>query len=91
MRAIRIIILVAGMAALLAGCQSAKDQEKASTLDCFVLRQAQQHPRNDGRTDSPALTGTPSQRGMDSIKEYYERMERWEVLHGGMSMWESDK
>ena len=91
MRAIRIIILVAGMAALLAGCQSAKDQEKTTTLDCFVLRQAQQHPRNDGRTDSPALTGTPSQRGMDSIKEYYERMERWEMLHGGMSRWESDK
>ena len=91
MRAIRICGLLAVMAALLAGCQSSKDQEKASTLDCFVLRQAQQHPRNDGRTDSPALTGTPSQRGMDSIKEYYERMERWEMLHGGMSRWESDK
>ena len=89
MRAIRVFILVAVM--LLAGCQSPKDQEKATTLDCFVLRQAQQHPRNDGRTDSPALTGTPSQRGMDSIKEYYERMERWRVLHGGMSKWESDK
>ena len=34
-------------------------------------------PRNDGETDS--------------IKEYYERMERWEMLHGGMSKWESDK
>ena len=42
--------------------------------------------------DSPALTGTPSQRGTeDSLKEYYERMERWRVLHGGMSRWESDK
>jgi hypothetical protein len=41
--------------------------------------------------DSPALTGTPSQRGTDSLKEYYERMERWRVLHGGMSKWESDK
>ena len=69
MRAIRIIILVAVMAVLLAGCQSPVDQNKASTLDCFV-------PRNDG---------------VDSIKEYYERMERWEVLHGGMSRWESDK
>ena len=41
--------------------------------------------------DSPALTGTPSQRGKDSLEEYYERMERWRVLHGGMSKWESDK
>ena len=41
--------------------------------------------------DSPALTGTPSQRGTDSLEEYYERMERWRVLHGGMSRWESDK
>ena len=70
MRAIRICGLLAVMAALLAGCQSAKDQDKATSLDCFV-------PRNDG--------------GTDSIKEYYERMERWEMLHGGMSMWESDK
>ena len=63
-------MVVAVLAALLlAGCQSAKDQEKATTLDCFV-------PRNDGA---------------DSIKEYYERMERWEMLHGGMSRWESDK
>ena len=58
------------LALLLLGCQSPKDQEKTTTLDCFV-------PRNDGRTDS--------------IKEYYERMERWKVLHGGMSRWESDK
>jgi hypothetical protein len=34
---------------------------------------------------------TPSQRGTDSLEEYYERMERWRVLHGGMSKWESDK
>jgi hypothetical protein len=68
MRAIRVFILVAVM--LLAGCQSPKDQEKATTLDCFV-------PRNDG--------------GTDSLKEYYDRMELWEMLHGGMSRWESDK
>ena len=70
MRAIRICGLLAVMAALLAGCQSSKDQDKATSLDCFV-------PRND--------------RGKDSLEEYYERMERWEMLHGGMSMWESDK
>ena len=55
---------------LLLGCQSPEDQEKTSTLDCFV-------PRND--------------EGTNSIKEYCERMERWEMLHGGMSKWESDK
>ena len=27
----------------------------------------------------------------DSIRTFYERMERWEMLHGGMSRWESDK
>ena len=59
------------LALLLLGCQSPKNQNKASTLDCFV-------PRNDEGTE-------------DSIKEYYERMERWEMLHGRMSMWESDK
>ena len=59
------------LALLLLGCQSPKNQNKASTLDCFV-------PRNDEGTE-------------DSIKEYYERMERWEMLHGGMSRWESDK
>ena len=41
--------------------------------------------------DSPALTGTPSQRGTESLEEYYERIMRWRVLHGGMSRWESDK
>ena len=77
-----IIILVAGMAVLLAGCRSGCDQDGISRPEKSSL----------GRViDSPALTGTPSQRGMDSIKEYYERMERWEMLHGGMSRWESDK
>jgi PBP1b-binding outer membrane lipoprotein LpoB len=27
----------------------------------------------------------------DSVKAFNERMERWEMLHGGMSKWESDK
>ena len=75
MRAIRVFILVAGMAVLLAGCRSGCEEEKNSrpeetSLDCFV-------PRNDG--------------GTDSLKEYYDRMELWEMLHGGMSRWESDK
>jgi len=67
--------LVAGMAALLAGCQNGCDQggisrPKDSSLDCLV-------PRND--------------EGTDSLREYHERMERWEMLHGGMSRWENDK
>ena len=75
-------LLVVMATLLLAGCRSGCEEEKNSrreetSLDCFVLRQAQQHPRTDG--------------GMDSLEEYYERMERWRVLHGGMSRWESDK
>ena len=70
MKLTRTCVLLAVMAVLLAGCQSPVDQNKASTLDCFV-------PRND--------------EGTDSLREYYERRERWEMLHGGMSRWESDK
>ena len=66
------------LALLLLGCQSPKNQNKASTLDCFV-------PRNDGETASPDSLEK------DSIRKFYERMERWKVLHGGMSRWESDK
>ena len=95
MRAIRICALLAVMAALLAGCQSAKDQEKIPQPEKSSL----------GRViDSPVLTGTPSQRGNgeqtevkadslkeDSMKAFYERMRRWDALHGGMRQRESDK
>jgi outer membrane biogenesis lipoprotein LolB len=27
----------------------------------------------------------------DSVEAFNERMQRWRVLHGGMSKWESDK
>ena len=64
-------LIFALLTLLLLGCQSPKDQEKATTLDCVV-------PHNEEGTE-------------DSIREYYERMERWEMLHGGMSRWESDK
>ncbi len=71
------------LALLLLGCQSPKDQEKIPQSEDSSLRKV---------IDSPALTGTPSQRGTeDSIRKFYERMERWRVLHGGMSKWESDK
>ena len=78
MRVLRTCALLAVMAALLAGCQRSKDPDKATSLDCFV-------PRND--------EGTASMDSMenDSIRKFYERMERWEMLHGGMSRWESDK
>ena len=40
--------------------------------------------------NSPAMTGTPSQRGRDSIREYYERMELLELLYSEMDF-EGDK
>ena len=71
------------LALLLLGCHSPKDQEKIPQSEDSSLGKV---------IDSPALTGTPFQRGTeDSLREYYERMERWEMLHGGMSRWESDK
>ena len=71
-------VVTALAALLLAGCQSPLDQNKASTLDCFV-------PRNDGGT---ASTDSLEK---DSIRKFYERMELWNTLHGGRSKWESDK
>ena len=75
-------VVAAFAALLLAGCRSGCEEDGITRPEESSL----------GRViDSPALTGTPSQRGMDSLEEYYERMERWRVLHGGMSKWESDK
>ncbi len=79
----RTCALLVVIAVLLAGCRSGCEEEKNSRPEESSL----------GRViDSPAgLPMAPSQRGKDSLKEYYERMERWRVLHGGMSKWESDK
>ena len=78
----RTCALLVVIAVLLAGCRSGCEQDGITRPEKSSL----------GRViDSPALTGTLSRRGMDSLKEYYERMERWRVLHGGMSKWESDK
>ena len=75
-------LLVVMATLLLAGCRSGCEEDGITRPEEGSL----------GRViDSPALTGTPSQRGMDSLEEYYERMERWRVLQGGMSRWESDK
>ena len=76
MRTKRTCALLAVMATLLlAGCRSGCEEEKNSRPEETSLDCFV--PRND--------------RGKDSLKEYYERMERWRVLHGGMSKWESDK
>ena len=83
--------MLAVMAALLAGCQSAKDQEKIPRPEKSSLGRVIDSPAELPLAPSRGGMGTPSQRGMDSLKEYYERMERWEMLHGRMSMWESDK
>jgi hypothetical protein len=75
-------LLVVMATLLLSGCRSGCEEDGITRPEKSSL----------GRViDSPALTGTPSQRGTDSLEEYYERMERWRVLHGGMSKWESDK
>ena len=68
-------LLVVMATLLLTGCRSGCEEEKNSRREESSLDCFD--PRNDG--------------GMDSLKEYYERMERWRVLHGGMSKWESDK
>ena len=71
-------LLFALLTLLLLGCQSSKDQDKATSLDCFV-------PRNDeGTASTDSLE-------KDSIRKFYERMELWNTLHGGRSKWESDK
>ena len=76
-------LLVVMATLLLTGCRSGCEEQKNSRPEESSL----------GRViDSPAgLPLAPSQRGKDSLKEYYERMKRWEMLHGGMSRWESDK
>lgn len=84
---------VAALAALLlAGCQERNNPStkfgsrdelpltpsqrgNGEQTDCFV-------PRNDGQTDSLKE---------DSMKAFFERMRRWDALHGGMRQRESDK
>jgi len=68
-------LLVVMATLLLTGCRSGCEEEKNSRPEESSLDCFV--PRNDG--------------GTDSLEEYYERMERWRVLHGGMSRWESDK
>ncbi len=90
-------LLVVMATLLLSGCRSGCEEEKNSRPEESSLGRVIDSPAglpmapSQRVIDSPALTGTPSQRGTDSLKEYYERMERWRVLHGGMSKWESDK
>jgi hypothetical protein len=98
MRTKRTCALLAVMATLLlSGCRSGCEQDGITRPEKSSLGRVIDSPAglplapSQRVIDSPALTGTPSQRGTDSLEEYYERMERWRVLHGGMSKWESDK
>ena len=68
-------LLVVMATLLLTGCRSGCEQDGITRPEETSLDCFV--PRNDG--------------GTDSLEEYYERMERWKVLHGGMSRWESDK
>ena len=102
----RTCALLVVMAVLLTGCRSGCEQDGITRPEKSSLGRVIDSPAelplapsrggigtpSQRVIDSPALTGTPSQRGTeDSLEEYYERMERWRVLHGGMSRWESDK
>ena len=75
-------LIFALLTLLLLGCQSSSDQNRPSRPEDSSWGMV---------IDSPALTGTPSQRGTDSIRKFYERTELWNALHGGRSRWESDK
>ena len=87
----RCALLVVMATLLLSGCRSGCEEEKNSRPEESSLGRVIDSPAGLPLAPSRGGMGTPSQRGMDSLKEYYERMERWEMLHGGMSSWESDK
>jgi len=84
-------LLVVMATLLLSGCRSGCEEEKNSRPEESSLGRVIDSPAGLPPAPSRGGMGTPSQRGTDSLKEYYERMERWKVLHGGMSRWESDK
>ena len=84
-------LLVVMATLLLSGCRSGCEEEKNLRLEGSSLGRVIDSPAGLPLAPSRGGMGTPSQRGTDSLEEYYERMERWRVLHGGMSKWESDK
>ena len=84
-------LLVVMATLLLTGCRSGCEEEKNSRPEESSLGRVIDSPAELPLAPSRGGMGTPSQRGKDSLREYYERMERWRVLHGGMSRWESDK
>ncbi|KWW27732.1 MAG: hypothetical protein AUK63_2173 [bacterium P3] len=84
--------MLAVMAVLLAGCRSGCEQDGITRPEKSSLGRVIDSPAGLPLAPSRGGMGTTSQRGKeDSLEEYYERMERWEMLHGGMSRWESDK
>lgn len=88
----RTCALLVVMAVLLAGCRSGCEEDGITRPEKSSLGRVIDSPAELPLAPSRGGMGIPSQRGTeDSIREYYERMERWEMLHGGMSKWESDK
>lgn len=75
--------------------ENAMRKKIASTRFCILLAllllgclegnpctQREREERTEAKTDSLKK---------DSMRAYYERMELWKVLHGGMSRWRGDK
>ena len=72
------LVAVAAMAALLlAGCQQGNREE-------FPLPPSQRGNGEQAEVKSDSLKE-------DSMKAFFERMRRWDALHGGMRQRESDK
>ena len=84
-------LLVVMATLLLTGCRSGCEEEKNSRPEESSLGRVIDSPAELPLAPSRGGMGTPSQRGTDSLEEYYERMMLWRVLHGGKSRWESDK
>ena len=92
MRTKRTCALLAVMATLLlSGCRSGCEEDGITRPEKSSLGRVIDSPAGLPLPPSRGGMGTPSQRGMDTMEEYNERMMRWRVLHGGMSRWESDK
>ena len=85
-------LLVVMATLLLTGCRSGCEQDGITRPEGSYFGRVIDSPAGLPLAPSRGGMGTPSQRGTEgSLREYYERMERWEMLHGGMSKWESDK
>ena len=63
-----------------------------AALAALLLAGCQQ---NDQKEPAKTLTRSDKEPAdslkKDSVEAFNEQMQRWKVLHGGMSRWESDK